>query len=332
MVEGKSYTAIVQVIDRYQNPVGDEVTIGFTVGVNQFEPKNPTAVVEGGDNVTFTWGADAQADAYVITLYLNGEFYATLNVHGTSKTTTTPADGTWSWTVQAFNIGENDNYFEASNPIAGNDFVTKSADIPEDAIELEITGFNAFYVEPGTEWYQEGKNAWFLQFGIANSGYNFAWFLVYTSKPYAISGVYNLTRGNLDGESDGIFLEGSNTPLEGTDSEVRLTFDAFDEVQVTESYVLTKAFYTGSFRLLGTDGKTYVGRFMEMECSSGDFTNYYYGNPVQSITLYDEDPSYFQGLEEVVAATPNGKKVLYNNQLLIIRDGKAYNVLGTLVK
>ena len=332
VVEGKSYTAIVQVIDRYQNPVGDEVTIGFTVGVNQFEPKNPTAVVEGGDNVTFTWGADAQADAYVITLYLNGEFYATLNVHGTSKTTTTPADGTWSWTVQAFNIGENDNYFEASNPIAGNDFVTKSADIPEDAIELEITGFNAFYVEPGTEWYQEGKNAWFLQFGIANSGYNFAWFLVYTSKPYAISGVYNLTRGNLDGESDGIFLEGSNTPLEGTDSEVRLTFDAFDEVQVTESYVLTKAFYTGSFRLLGTDGKTYVGRFMEMECSSGDFTNYYYGNPVQSITLYDEDPSYFQGLEEVVAATPNGKKVLYNNQLLIIRDGKAYNVLGTLVK
>ena len=331
VVEGKSYTAIVQVIDRYQNPVGEEVTIGFTVGVNQFEPKNPTAVVEGGDNVTFSWTADAQADAYVITLYLNGEFYATLNVHGTSKTTTTPADGTWSWTVQAFNIGENDNYFEASNPIAGNDFVTKSADIPEDAVELNVIGFNAFYIEPTSEFYQEGKNGWILQFGLDDAGYNYAWFLVYTNQTYAISGVYNLTRGNLDGESDAIFLT-SGDPLEGTDSEVRLTFDGYDEVEVTESYVLTKAFYSGSFRLVGTDGKTYVGRFMEMECSSGGFTNYYYGNPVESITLYDEDPSYFQGLEEVVAATPNGKKVLYNNQLLIIRDGKAYNVLGTLVK
>ena len=332
VVEGKSYTAIVQVIDRYQNPVGDEVSVGFTVGVNQFEPKNPTAVVEGGDNVTFSWTADAQADAYVITLYLNGEFYATLNVHGTSKTTTTPADGTWSWTVQAFNQGSNGNYFEASNPIAGNDFVTKSADIPEDAVELNVIGFNAFYIEPTSEFYQEGKNGWILQFGLDDAGYNYAWFLVYTNQTYAISGIYNLTRGNLDGESDAIFLT-SGDPLEGTDSEVRLSFDGYDEVEVTESYILTKAYYSGSFRLVGTDGKTYVGRFMELECSSGGFTNYYYGNPVESITLYDEDPSYFtEGIEEVVAATPNGKKVLYNNQLLIIRDGKAYNVLGTLVK
>jgi hypothetical protein len=332
VVEGKSYTAIVQVIDRHQNPVGEEVSVGFTVGVNQFEPQNPTAVVEGGDNVTFSWTADAQADAYVITLYLNGEFYATLNVHGTSKTTTTPADGTWSWTVQAFNIGENDNYFEASNPIAGNDFVTKSTEVPDDAVELNVIGFNAFYIEPTSEFYQPGLNGWILQFGLDNADYNYAWFLVYTSNAYAISGVYNLTRGNLDGESDAIFLT-SGDPLVGTDSEVRLAFDGYDEIVVSETYSVTKAFYTGSFRLVDTDGKTYIGRFMELECSSGGFTNYYYGNPVESITLYDEDPSYFtEGIEEVVAATPNGKKVLYNNQLLIIRDGKAYNVLGTLVK
>ena len=333
VAEGKSYTAIVQVIDRHQNPVGEEVSVGFTVGVNQFEPRNPTAVVEGGDNVTFSWTADVQADAYVITLYLNGEFYTTLNVHGTSKTTTTPADGTWSWTVQAFNIGENDNYFEASNPIAGNDFVTKSAEVPEDAIELNVIGLNAYYIEPNTKWYQEGKNGWILQFGLDNAGYQFAWFLVYTNNTYALSGNYNLTRQNLDSESDLIYL--TDGTIQGTDSEVRLRFDGYDEVEITDSYSVTQAFYSGSFRLVDENGKTYIGRFMELMCSSGDYTNYAAGNPSNHITLYDEDPSYFdptEGIEEIVAGSQNGKKVLHNNQLLIIRDGKAYNVLGTLVK
>ena len=331
VVEGKSYTAIVQLIDRNQNPQGPEVEIGFTVGVNNYEPTNLKAEVAGGDNVTFSWEAGAQADRYVITLYLNGEFYTTLNVSGTSKTTTTPSDGTWSWTVQAFNQGSNGNYFEASNAVRGNDFVTKAADVPEDAVELEVTGFNAYYIEPNTEWYQEGKNGWVLQFGIENEGYGFAWFLVYTADPYALSGVYNLTRENLDWESDAIFMT-SNDSILGVDSEVRLSFDGYDEVEVTSTYSVTKAFYTGSFRVVDENGKTYIGRFMELECSSGDFANYAYGNAVQSITLYNEDPSYFQGIEEVAAATPNGKKVLYNGQILIIRDGKAYNMLGTMVK
>ena len=334
MVEGKSYTAIVQVIDRHQNPVGEEVSVGFTVGVNQFEPQNPTAVVEGGDNVTFSWTADAIADRYVIALYCDGEFYSNLTVNGTSKLTTMPKDGTWTWTVQAFNIGENDKYFEASNPVAGNDFVSKSAEIPEDAIELNVIGLNAYYIEPNTQWYQEGKNAWVLQFGIENEGYQYAWFLVYTNNTFALSGNYNLTRANLDGDNDAIYLTGNDSIL-GVDSEIRLQFDGYDEVEVTDSYSVTQAFYTGSFRLVDENGKTYIGRFMELMCSSGDFTNYAAGNPSNHIDLVDEDPSYFyptEGIEEVVAATPNGKKVLYNNQLLIIRDGKAYNVLGTLVK
>jgi hypothetical protein len=74
---------------------------------------------------------------------------------------------------------------------------------------------------------------------------------------------------------------------------------------------------------------------MEQMCKSGDFTNYAHGNPSNHIVLYDEDPSYFdpfEGIEEIVAAGQNGKKVLHDGQLLIIRDGKAYNVLGTPVK
>lgn len=245
-----------------------------------------------------------------------------------------PKDGTWSWTIQAFNQGSNGNYFEASNAVAGNDFVTKSAEIPEDAIELEVTGLNAFYIEPSSEFYQEGKNSWILQFGIANSGYNYAWFLVYTNQTLAISGAYNMTRGNLDDDSDAIFLE-SGDALEGTESEVRLTFDGFDEVEVTESYSVTNAFYTGSFRLVDTDGKTYVGRFMELECNSGGFTNYYYQNPVEHITLSDEDPDYdpYQSIEDInVEGNEGTRKLLIDGQLYIIRENAIYNVSGLRVK
>ena len=274
-----------------------------------------------------------QADRYVIALYCDGEFYSNLTVNGTSKLTTMPKDGTWSWTVQAFNQGSNGNYYEASNPVAGNDFVSKSAEVPEDAIELNVIGLNAYYIEPNTEWYQEGKNGWILQFGLDNADYQFAWFLVYTNSTYALSGNYNLTRQNLDSESDLIYL--TDGTIQGTESEVRLQFDGYDEVEVVSGYSVTQAYYTGSFRLVDENGKTYIGRFMELMCSSGDFTNYAAGNPSNHITLYDEDPSYFdptEGIEEIVAGSQNGKKVLYNGQLLIIRDGKAYNVLGTLVK
>ena len=334
VVEGKSYTAIVQVVDRYNNALGQEMETNFTVGVNNYEPTNLHAEVAGGDNVTFTWEAVAAADRYVITLYCDGEFYSTLTVNGTTKTTTMPKDGTWSWTVQAFNQGANGNYFEASNAVAGNDFVSKAAEIPTDAVELDVIGLNAYYIEPNTQWYQEGKNGWFLQFGLNNAGYNFAWFLVYTNSAAALSGNYNLTRQNLDGDSDGIFMDGSTTPLEGTDSEVRLQFDGFDEVEVASGYSLTQAFYTGFFRLVGEDGKTYVGRFMELMCSSGDFTNYASGNPSNHITLYDEDPSYFagQGIETIATPSKDARKVLRDGQLLILRDGKTYNVLGTAIK
>ena len=332
VVEGKSYTAIVQVVDRYNNALGQEVETNFTVGVNNYEPANLHAEVSGGDNVTFSWEATVQADRYVIALYCDGEFYSNLTVNGTSKLTTMPKDGTWSWTVQAFNQGANGNYYEASNPVAGNDFVSKSAEIPEDAVELDVIGLNAYYIEPNTEWYQDGKNGWILQFGLDNEGYQFAWFLVYTNSAAALSGNYNLTRQNLDSESDLISL--SDGTIQGTESEVRLQFDGYDEVEVSSGYSLTQAFYSGSFRLVDENGKTYIGRFMELMCSSGDYTNYASGNPSNHITLYDEDPSYFagQGIEEIVAGSRNGKKVLHNGQLLIIRDGKAYNALGTLVK
>ena len=338
VVEGKSYTAIVQVIDRNLNPQGPEVETNFTVGVNPFEPKNPTAVVEGGDNVTFSWDVDQQADAYVITLYLNGEFYTTLNVHSTSKTTTTPADGTWSWTVQAFTIGENDNYFEASIVVAGNDFDTKSAEIPEDAIELQVYDFNAFIIDQNSKYAKdlpEGKTGWVLIFRSDDegyAGYPIAWFLIYTDQERAISGVYNTTRGNIDLESTLLIPDVNAAPadyISATDAEMRLQFDGYDDEKYESGYVL--AYYTGSFRLVGNNGKTYVARFMEQFCYSGNYDEYEAGNASYE-GMFDEDPGYFQSIEEVVAAAMNGKKFIKNGQLFIVRDGKVFNAQGILVK
>lgn len=335
--EGRTYNAYFQIVDRNMNPLGPEVQCNFTVGVNLYEPKNLNAEVFGGDNVTFTWTADAAADRYVITLYLNGEFYTTLTVSGTTKTTTMPADGTWSWTIQAFNQGSNGSYFEASNEVAGNDFVSKAADVPEDAVVLNVADFNAFLIDQDSKYYQEGKNAWVLIFRTGEEdapGYPIVWFLVYTAKERAISGVYNTSRDNIDLESSLLVPSanaGQNDYVFATDAEVRLQFDGYDEEKYESGYTL--AYYTGSFRLVGNDGKTYIAKFMEQFCYSGNYDMYEAGNASYE-GMYDEDPTYdpFQGIEEVVAATPNGKKVLYNNQLLIIRDGKAYNVLGTLVK
>lgn len=298
VVEGKSYTAIVQVIDRNKNPMGDEVSTSFTVGVNPFEPKNPTATVEGGDNVTFSWDVESQADAYVIMLYLNGEFYTQLTVHSTSKLTTTPADGTWSWTVQAFNIGENDKYFEASNVVAGNDFVTKGADIPEDAIELEVYDFNAFIIDQNSKYASElpeGKTGWVLIFRSNDegyAGYPIAWFLIYTDRERAISGVYNTTRANIDLQSCLLIPNVDADPSDyifAEDAEVRLQFDGYDEEKYESGYTL--AYYTGSFRLVGKDGKTYIARFMQQLCYSGNYDQYEAGNTSYE-GMYDEDPDF----------------------------------------
>lgn len=304
VVEGKSYTAIAQVIDRNKNPMGDEVALSFTVGTNNYEPKNLNAEVFGGDNVTFAWDVEMLADFYDIVLYADGEYYTTLSVYSTNKTTTMPKDATWSWTVQAFTLGANGKYFPASNAIAGNDFTTKAADIPEDAIQLTVADFNALYIDENSQHYQEGKNGWVLIFRTGddgNPGYPIAWFLVYTAKERAISGVYNTSRGNIDLESCLIIPEASNSNnfIMATDAEVRLQFDGYDEEKYEAGYVL--AYYTGSFRLVGENGKTYVAKFLEQFCYSGNFDQYNAGNASYE-GMWDEDPDYnpFDGVVETL--------------------------------
>ena len=332
--EGLSYTAVVQVVDKNNNPLGPEVTVSFTVGTNNYEPTGLHAEVFGGDNVTFTWSAAELADRYVITLFCDGEFYATLTVNGTSKTTTMPKDGTWSWTVQAFNEGENGNYFEASNAIAGNDFISQAADIPEDAIVMDVWGMEAAYLDEYEAEFPEGLYGWYITFATneaGGTGYPMPTFLIYTNKERAISGVYNVARGNIDLESCYINTNGKQEDaVMATDAEIRLQFDGYDEEKM-EAGPYAYGYYTGSFRIVGEDGKTYIGKIFEQFCNSFNFSTF--GTIRDHVGMYDEDPDALWGVEPPSDSPSRGEKILHNGQLYIVRpNGTIYNATGNRVK
>ena len=333
--EGKTYTAIVQVLDKNKEALGAEVEVNFTVGTNNYEPQNLHAEVFGGDNVTFTWEAAQEADRYVITLYKNGEFYATLTVSGTSKTTTMPENGTWTWTVQAFNEGANGNYFEASNAIEGNSFVSEAPNVPEDAVVFDIWAFEAAYLDPDCPYYIEGKHGWFLQFATGEEGNQLpaAYFLVYTNKEDAISGVYNVARANIDLESCYIDVTGKQADATtALDAEVRLQFDGYDEEKAESGY--RYGYYTGEFRLVGDDGITYIGKFMEMFCNSYTFSSMSTGL-LSHKGMWDEDPDYNPWGVENIISPDNSKpaKVMHEGVLYIVMpDGAIFDATGIRVK
>ena len=338
VIEGKSYTAIVQVVDKNNNPMGQEVTTSFTVGTNPYVPTNPHAEVFGGDNVTFTWEATTTADRYVITLFWNGEFYATLTVSGTSKTTTMPKDGTWSWTIQAFNQGANGNYFEASDAIEGNSFTSQAADIPADAIVMNVWGMDAGYLDQYTSNFPEGKYGWMIMFATGEeggTGMPMPTFLIWTDKENAISGVYNVARGNIDLESCYLNTNGTQAGcVMATDAEVRLQFVAYDDDKAAQGGY-RYGYYTGQFRLVAEDGKTYVGKFMETFCNSYNYSTA--GSIRDHKGMWDEDPDYIapelQGIESIQPSAISSQKILHDGQLYIVRpDGAVYNATGARVK
>ena len=339
VTEGKSYTAIVQVVDKNNNPLGSEVELCFTVGVNNYEPTNVHAEVAGGDNVTFSWDVTTAADRYVITLFCDGEFYTTLNVSGTSKMTTMPKDGTWTWTVQAFNQGTNDNYFEASNAIEGNSFVTKAADIPEDAIVMNVWGMEAGYLDQYVDQFPENQYGWMVMFATGEeggTGMPMPYFLIYTTQENAISGVYNVTRGNIDLESCYINTNGTEAGcIMATDAEVRIQFVAYDDEKAASGY--RYGYYTGQFRLVGEDGKTYVGKFMETFCNSFNYSTA--GSSIRDHKgMWDEDPDYIapeqphEGLESILPSADSIRKVLIDGQIYILRGVAVYNLNGIRIR
>ena len=123
-------------------------------------------------------------------------------------------------------------------------------------------------------------------------------FLIYTDKELAISGVYNVARQGIDAESCYINLNGRQSDaIMATDAELRLQFDGFDEEYLEQGYGY--GYYTGSFRLVGADGKTYVGKFMEMFCNSFNFSTYS-SSTRDHVAMWDEEPNAPHGIEEVL--------------------------------
>lgn len=333
--EGKSYSAIIQIVDRYMSPMGSEAETGFTVGTNNYEPTLVHAEVFGGDNVTFSWHVETMADFYDIILFLDGEYHTTLSVYDTIKTTTMPKDGTWSWTVQAFTKGSTGKYFPASNAIAGNDFVSKAADIPEDAVVMNVWGMEAGYLDQYVDSFPENKFGWMIMFATGEeggTGMPMPYFLIYTDKEDAISGVYNVARGNIDLESCYLNIDGTPTGcIMATDAEVRLQFVGYDDDKAASGY--RYGYFTGQFRIVTTDGVTHVGKFMELFCNSFNYSTA--GGIRDHKGLWDEDPDYvvpYQGIESIQPSAFSIQKVLIDGQIYIIRGDHMYDIRGQRVR
>ena len=158
-------------------------------------------------------------------------------------------------------------------------------------------------------------------------------FLIYTDKENAISGVYNVTRGNIDLESCYINTNGTQAGcIMATDAEVRLQFVAYDDDKAASGY--RYGYYTGQFRLVGEDGNTYVGKFMEQFCNSFNYSTA--GASIRDHKgMWDEDPDYIapEGFETDNAnANANAVKVLRDGQILILRGDAVYTISGMRVR
>ena len=195
----------------------------------------------------------------------------------------------------------------------------------------------AAYLDEYVDQFPAGKFGWYITFATdeaAGTGYPMPTFLIYTNKERAISGVYNVARGGIDAESCYINVNGRQADaIMATDAELRLQFDGYDDEKAESGYYY--GYYTGSFRLVGDDGKTYIGKFMEMFCNSYNFSTY--GSTYRDhVAMWDEDPSYspWNSVEQVLnqagfdLSKPMynimGQQVDANYKGIVIQDGKKF--------
>ena len=154
-------------------------------------------------------------------------------------------------------------------------------------------------------------------------------FMIYSQKDDAISGTYNVSRGNIDISECGMDMTGKQADaVDAVEAELRLQFDGFDEDKVEQGYYY--GYYTGQFRIVGKDGKTYVGKFMEVYCNSFNFSSYG-ASYLDYRGMYGEDENDPQAVETVVAGE-GATKVIENGAMYIIREGVKYNVVGARIQ
>ena len=111
-----------------------------------------------------------------------------------------------------------------------------------------------------------------------------------------------------------------------TDAELRLQFDGFDEDYFAQGYAY--GYYTGSFRIVTTEGKTYIGKIMEQFCNSFNYSTY--GSIRDHHGVWEEESQ--QGIENIQVPEEGTHKILIDGTIYIIRDKAIYNLQGARVR
>lgn len=302
------------------NPGTESIIVNIAAtGGFDVSPANATIAAKGEETLTITMPSTSATGAVTITPTADGMDAFVINVSGTIKDPSklfetlldgsapegwTTSGGTWSWTVQAFTIGSNGNYFEASKPIQGNDFETKGIEVPEDAIEQNVWVMDAspYELDPSDPDYREGKYVWIIVFGTGEengSGRPAPWFTVYCDREAALSGVYTTARGNLAMGEQVTFMDTNGTASglkTATNAELRLTFDGFDEDYMEQGFYF--AHYTGRYIMTCDDGKTYTASFFELLCNSQTYNSMTGQSSYEYVGMYGE--AFGSGVEEVL--------------------------------
>lgn len=334
----RSYTVSAQVLNDANAALGSMVTTTFTVGSNPYEPKDLQAKINDGDMVTFSWKADEQADAYLITLYKDNVEYGTMTVNSTTKEMLIEP-GTYTWTVTAFNLGEDEKYYPASEAIEGGKFTTTAAS--GESQLLNVTALEAVYADysltevfpEGDSSIREGKYFWLIRLETGTTGFPRPWISIYTDYKTAISGTYSTELGNVDMQNCFMDINGNQeNAIQATDVQLKLNFEHFSEEYLIMG--LYYGVYSGSFKMTCTNGITYYGNFTNQWCNSYLY-EYWLGTITTDadVKMYEEEQKLtpLENINKNETLDPSqpmynvlGQKVDADYKGIVIQKGRKY--------
>lgn len=178
-------------------------------------------------------------------------------------------------------------------------------------IEMDIDWVQAKYYPNSST---PGAQNW--AFGFWEGEDNYVWLDSYDSREEAnaISGTYSSEDGSVD-------LQYSEMEYNGDAPGIISASCTFEFVSYDEEYY-GQATYNASFRVEADDDNVYVGS-VQIQVLTFDSNNTY-------VDMIGEVGGG-EGIEDIVAEG-QAVKVIRNNQVLILKGDKVYNVFGTVVK
>ncbi len=340
----KTYTAFVQVLADNNSALGMPAQITFTVGKNKYLPYSLNTSVKNGDIVTFSWEADILADKYVITLYKDGLEYGTVTVDAKKEKEVIIEPGEYTWSLTAYKLGDDNNYYPVSETVSGGKFVTtsetegqtKKLDVTYlEAVYAAYTKDNGFDVNNSDPSIREGKYYWIIRLETGETGFPRPWITIYSDYRTAISGTYSTTLDNVDMLNCFMDMNGvQDNIIEATDVQLKLNFEGYNEDYLSDNKKYGD--YSGSFKMTCTNGITYYGNFSRMWCNSYNY-EYWTGQATSEkdieVYMYEEEnkPS---AVEQVAESTELdltqpmfnvlGQKVNATYKGIIIQKGKKF--------